>query len=145
MVLDPFSGTATTAAVAKRLNRHFIGIERHPAYVEAGWARLRALRAAPAHLTSSAMAKRDAPRIAFGVLVERGLVPAGTVLHDRLRRVAASVTVDGTIIAGSHRGSIHQVGAAVQNAASCNGWTFWHVEREGRLVALDHVRETLRP
>lgn len=145
VVLDPFSGTATTATVAKRLNRHFIGIERHPAYVEAGWARLREMRAAPAHVTSSAPARRDAPRIAFGVLVERGMVPPGTALHDRLRRVSATVTADGTIIAGAHRGSIHQVGAAVQNAASCNGWTFWHIEREGRLVALDHVREALRP
>ncbi|OYV81188.1 MAG: modification methylase, partial [Acidiphilium sp. 21-68-69] len=145
VVLDPFSGTATTAAVAKRLNRHFIGIERHPAYVEAGWARLREMRAAPAHLTKAMPSRRDAPRIAFGVLVERGMVPPGTVLHDRLRRVSATVAADASIIAGTHRGSIHQVGAAVQNAASCNGWTFWHVEREGRLVALDHVRETLRP
>jgi modification methylase len=145
VVLDPFSGTATTAAVAKRLNRHFIGIERHPAYVEAGWARLQQMRAAPAHLTKSMPSRRDVPRIAFGVLVERGMVPPGTVLHDRLRRVSATVAADATIIAGTHRGSIHQVGAAVQNAASCNGWTFWHIEREGRLVALDHVRETLRP
>ena len=145
VVLDPFSGTATTPAVAKRLSRHFIGIERHPDYVEAGWARWREERAAPPWLTAAAPTKRDQPRIPFGVLVERGLVPAGTVLHDRLRRVRAVVAADATIVAGPHRGSIHKVGAAVQNAASCNGWTFWHVERDGRLVALDTLRETLRP
>jgi modification methylase len=143
VVLDPFAGTATTAAVAKRLNRHFIGIERHPAYVEAGWARLKAMRAAPPHLTST-LSRRDAPRIPFGTLVEQGMVPAGTVLHDRLRRVRAVVAADGTIIAGAVRGSIHQVGAAVQNAASCNGWSFWHIERDGRLVTIDTLRATMR-
>ncbi len=143
VVLDPFAGTATTAAVAKRLNRHFIGIERHPAYVEAGWARLKAMRAAPPYLTST-LSRRDAPRIPFGTLVEQGLVPAGTVLHDRLRRVRAVVAADGTIIAGAVRGSIHQVGAAVQNAASCNGWSFWHIERDGRLVTIDTLRATMR-
>ena len=144
ILLDPFAGTATTAAVAKRLNRHFIGIERHPAYVEAGWARLKAERAASPYLTRNMSSKRDAPRVTFGSLVERGVVPAGTVLHDRLRRVRAVVAVDGTIVAGSLRGSIHQVGAAVQNVAACNGWNFWHIERDGRLVAIDHLRETLR-
>jgi modification methylase len=85
--------------------------------------------------------KRDAPRIPFGSLVERGVVPAGTVLVDRGRRVAATVMADGTIQCGAHRGSIHQVGAAVQNAPSCNGWTFWHTENTGELVALDRFRE----
>ncbi|HET9147230.1 MAG TPA: site-specific DNA-methyltransferase, partial [Acetobacteraceae bacterium] len=144
VILDPFSGTGTTVAVAKRLNRHFIGIERHPAYLEAALGRLAAERAAPAHLTAAA-GKRDAPRIPFGSLVERGMVPAGAQLLDRLRRVAAIVTADGSIIAGPHRGSIHKVGAAVQNAPSCNGWVFWHVEQEGKLVPLDTLRERLRP
>jgi modification methylase len=143
IILDPFAGTGTTMAVAKRLNRHFIGIERHPAYAEAALARLALARAAPAHLTM-ALGKRDAPRIPFGTLVERGMVPAGAQLLDRLRRVAAIVTADGSIVAGSHRGSIHKVGALVQNTPSCNGWTFWHVEQEGMLVPLDSLRETLR-
>ena len=143
VMLDPFAGTATTAAVAKRLNRHFIGIERHPAYVEAGWARLKAMRAAPPYLTSTP-SRRDAPRIPFGTLVEQGMIPAGTILHDRLRRVRAVVAADGTLIAGAERGSIHKVGAAVQNAASCNGWSFWHIERDGRLVAIDTLRATMR-
>ena len=143
IVLDPFLGTGTTAAVAKRLGRHFIGIERHPAYAEAAIGRVRGTRAAPEDGLATTQSRREAPRVPFGSLVERGLVPPGTTLHDRARRVSAIVTADGSVIAGATRGSIHKVGAAVQNAPSCNGWTFWHLERDGRLVPLDTLRDPL--
>jgi modification methylase len=143
IVLDPFLGTGTTAVVAKRLHRHFIGIERHPAYVEAAWGRIRHTRPASGDGVSTTPSKRDAPRVPFGSLVERGLVPPGTHLMDRQRRVMATVAADGTVISGDARGSIHQVGAAVQHAPSCNGWTFWHIEREGTLVPLDRLRNFL--
>jgi modification methylase len=81
--------------------------------------------------------------VPFGSLVERGLLPPGTRLHDRQRRVTAVVAADGTVVAGDQRGSIHKVGALVQNAPSCNGWTFWHFEQEGRLVPLDVLRGTV--
>jgi modification methylase len=142
IVLDPFMGTGTTAAVAKRLHRHFIGIERHPAYVEAALGRIRQVARASREGASTTPSKREQPRIPFGSLVERGLVPPGTVLHDKHRRVSATVAADGTLVAGAQRGSIHQIGAAVQNAPSCNGWTFWYLERDGRLVPLDTVRAT---
>jgi modification methylase len=143
IVLDPFLGTGTTAAVAKRLHRHFIGIERHPAYVEAALGRIRRERPAPAESAAGSPTKRDAPRIPFGNLVERGLVAAGTVLTDRQRRVRAVVSADGSLTAGPVRGSIHQVGAQLTNAPSCNGWTFWHVERDGKLLPLDTLRAEL--
>ena len=141
VVLDPFLGTGTTAAVAKRLHRRWIGIERHPAYVEAAWARIRRERAAPAGGVATSPTKRDAVRLPFGTLVERGLVPPGTVLTDKGRRVQAVVAADGSLRSGAAQGSIHQVGAAVQNAPSCNGWVFWHLEREGRLVPIDALRQ----
>ncbi len=122
IVLDPFLGTGTTAAVAKRLHRHYIGIERHPAYVEAALGRVHAEKRASSHGASASPTKRDAIRVPFGSLVESGVVPPGTELTDRLRRVSATVTADGTLVCGELRGSIHQVGAAVQNAPSCNGW-----------------------
>jgi modification methylase len=140
IVLDPFLGTGTTAAVAKRLHRHFIGIERHPAYAEAAIGRVRRTRAAPQGGFAIAPTKRDAPRIPFGSLVERGVIAPGTRLFDRLRRVTAVVGADGTLASGEIRGSIHKVGASVQNAPSCNGWTFWHFERDGALVPLDVLR-----
>jgi modification methylase len=140
IVLDPFAGTGTTAVVARRLGRRFIAIERHPAYVEAAWGRLRRTRQASGDGIAMTPTKRDAPRIPFGNLVEQGVVPPGTRLFDRHRRVSAVVGADGTIAAGDARGSIHKVGAALQHAPSCNGWLFWHVEREGTLVSLDTLR-----
>jgi modification methylase len=140
IVLDPFLGTGTTAAVARLLSRHYIGIERHPAYVEAALGRVRRVRPASHDGIATTPTKRDIPRVPFGSLVERGLIPAGTVLMDRARRVAATVAADGSIRAGSLQGSIHKVGAAVQNAPACNGWTFWHFERDGELVPIDRLR-----
>ncbi len=140
IVLDPFLGTGTTASVAKRLQRHFIGIERHPAYAEAAIGRIRRTRPAPPEGIATTPSKREAPRIPFGTLVESGLVPPGTVLHDRGRRVRATVMADGSVTGASTQGSIHKIGALVQNAPSCNGWTFWHIERKGVLVALDLLR-----
>ena len=140
VVLDPFLGTGTTAAVAKRLHRHFIGIERHPAYVEAAIGRVRRERPASPDGMAVTPNKREAARIPFGSLVERGLIAPGTEVVDKQRRVRATVAADGTLQSGPLRGSIHQVGAAVQNAPSCNGWTFWHFDRGGALVALDVLR-----
>ena len=145
IVLDPFLGTGTTAAVAKRLQRHYIGIERHPAYVEAALGRVRRVRPATGDGIATSPTRRDIPRVPFGGLVERGVLPAGTVLTDRMRRVAAVVVADGSLRAGALQGSIHKVGAAVQNAPSCNGWMFWHFDRDGALVAIDVLRAVPPP
>jgi modification methylase len=140
IVLDPFLGTGTTAVVARRLGRHYIGVERHPAYVEAALGRLRQVPMGAAAAITTTPTRREAVRVPFGSLVERGVLPAGTVLTDRTRRVSAVVVADGTIRAGNSQGSIHKIGAEVQNAPSCNGWTFWHMERDGALVAIDVLR-----
>ena len=140
VVLDPFLGTGTTAAVARRLGRHYIGIDRHPAYIEAALGRLKQIKPAPAEALATTPSKRDMPRVPFGTLVERGLLPPGTRLADRTRKVRAVVAADGSIRSGPHQGSIHRVGAAVQNAPSCNGWLFWHFEREGEWHPIDTLR-----
>jgi modification methylase len=143
VVLDPFFGTGTTGAVAKRLGRRFVGIERDPAY--AGVARRRIAGVSPAASEAIALeSRREAPRIPFGSLVERGLLRPGEVLVDASRRWRARVRADGSLISAEHRGSIHAVGAQVQGAAACNGWAFWHVERQGRLVLIDSLRQQLR-
>lgn len=145
IVLDPFAGTGTTSAVAKRLGRHFIGIERHPAYVEAALGRLRRIRPVLGAGLATSPTKREAPRVPFGSFVENGAIAPGTRVFDRARRVSAVVTADGSLVAGEHRGSIHKVGAVVQNTPSCNGWTFWHFERDGALVPLDVLRAGAAP
>jgi len=143
-VLDPFFGTGTTGAVAKRLGRRYIGIERDADY--AGFARERLARvSAPSDLeTVSTPAKREEPRVPFGAVVERGLVPAGTVLTDQRKRWSAKVRADGSLIAADVKGSIHVVGAAVQGASACNGWTFWHLQRKGQLIPIDLFRQQVR-
>ena len=141
VVLDPFFGTGTTGAVARRLGRKWVGIERERNYVKVARERIDATLP----LDESAMTvmgeKRSQPRVAFGLLVESGMVPAGSKLMDSKRRWTASVNADGSIACEGQAGSIHKVGAALLGAPSCNGWTFWHVELEGKLQPVDALRQ----
>ena len=141
VVLDPFFGTGTTGAVARRLGRRWIGIERETAYVKVALERIESTLPLDESAMQTVPDKRDQPRVAFGTLVESGLVPPGTTLTDARRRWTATVRADGSINCGSHAGSIHKVGAALQNAPSCNGWTLWHVEQGGALTLLDVLRQ----
>lgn len=144
VVLDPFFGTGTTGAVAKRLGRHFIGIERENTYVAGALQRIANVRTLPSDAVETSVAKRQAPRVPFGTLVETGLVPAGTELYDDRQRFSAMVRADGSLISGPHMGSIHRVGALVQGAEACNGWTFWHTRQGSRLEPIDVFRAEIR-
>jgi modification methylase len=147
-ILDPFFGTGTTGAVAKRLGRHFIGLERDKGYAVVARQRIDAVRPLSNEDVTAKPSKRSEPRIPFGVLIESGLLSPGTVLSDSSGRLHARVRADGTLSAanslGEHRGSIHQVGAAVQGAPACNGWTFWHIDVEGARLPIDHLRQQVR-
>jgi modification methylase len=141
VVLDPFFGTGTTGAVARRLGRRWIGIEREPSYVKVAMQRIKSTLPLDESAMEVVRDKRSAPRVAFGLLVESGMVTPGTFLTDSKRRWTASVRADGSIASGSHAGSIHKVGAALQNAPSCNGWSFWHVDEGGSLQPIDMLRQ----
>ena len=143
IILDPFFGTGTTGAVAKKLGRKYLGLEREAEYAEVARKRL-AHSGGQRHQFAVDTIEAEGTRIPFGWLVERGLLEPGTVLHSHCHRWTAKVRADGTLIAADHRGSIHQVGAAVQGAASCNGWTFWHLPGDGRDVPIDVLRQKLR-
>ena len=144
VVLDPFFGTGTTGAVAKQLGRSYIGIERDETYIQGARQRLKGLKEIEDKTLLDTPSKRALPRIPFGSVVERGLLRPGTVLTDSSGRHTAKVRADGTLISAEHRGSIHQVGAAVQGAPACNGWTFWHVDMKGSRVAIDVLRDKVR-
>ncbi|MEH3145938.1 MAG: site-specific DNA-methyltransferase [Methylobacterium frigidaeris] len=144
VVLDPFFGTGTTGAVAKRLGRRFIGIERETVYAEAARARIAAVEPLSTAALLTAPAKRAEPRVPFLSLIEAGHVRAGEPLTDERRRFKALIRPDGTLAVGPATGSIHKIGALVQGFPACNGWTFWHVERAGRLVCIDDFRGTMR-
>jgi modification methylase len=148
VVLDPFFGTGTTGAVARRLGRRWIGIERDPGYAEIARTRIERVQPLPRDALAVTPSKRNEPRVPFGWVVERGLLAPGAMIFDALGRHKAEIYADGTIEArtqlGACRGSIHQVGAAVQNAPACNGWLFWHFETDGRAVPIDLLRQQIR-
>jgi len=143
LVLDPFFGTGTTGAVAKRLKRRFIGIESDPDYVRIARERISLVESSELDAVTTPQ-KRDEPRIPFGTLVEMGLLKPGEVLFDQSRRWTAKVRADGTLISAEARGSIHRVAAQVQGASACNGWAFWYVERKGAAVPIDWFRQQVR-
>lgn len=144
VVLDPFLGTGTTAAVAKRLGRNFVGVERDSDYAAHARARIASVEPAPDAGLVSVTPKRAEPRIPFGALLEAGLIAPGTTLTDARRRHLALVRADGSLAVGGQTGSIHRMGAAVQGLDACNGWTFWHVETAAGLAPIDALRQHIR-
>jgi modification methylase len=144
LVLDPFSGTGTTGAVAHRLRRRFIGIERSSEYAAAARERIAATEPMPEPALASFMTAREAPRVPFSRLIERGLVEPGIKLVDAKRRHKALVRADGALSLGDTVGSIHRIGALAQGLEACNGWTFWHIETPKGLTVIDTLRAQVR-
>jgi modification methylase len=144
IVLDPFFGTGTTGAVAQRLGRRWIGIEREEDYARAARQRIAGVATLKPSALETVRSKRAEPRVPFGTIIELGMLPAGSPLFDERRRVRAEVKADGSVALPGMQGSIHRVGAYAQGKSACNGWTFWHFEREGKLSPIDTLRETAK-
>ncbi|MHA1158941.1 MAG: site-specific DNA-methyltransferase [Alphaproteobacteria bacterium] len=143
-VLDPFFGTGTTGAVAKRLGRHFVGVERESDYIAAARERIAAVTPLAAPSLEVSAGKRAEPRVPFGSLIELGLITPGAILTDARQRHTAEVRADGSVKSGEHVGSIHKVGALVQGLDACNGWTYWHTGGEGAAAPIDELRMVVR-
>ena len=148
VVLDPFFGTGTTGAVARRLGREWIGCEREAAYREVALQRIERQLPLDESTLKTMQSARSAPKVAFGALVENGYIAPGTTLFDKRRRWSATVRADGSLAldgsGGKRTGSIHGLGKDVQDAPSCNGWTFWHYEADGKVQPLDAARALYR-
>jgi len=144
IILDPFFGTGTTGAAAKRLGRRFIGLEREPQYAKLAQDRIRKVIPAVAGEVVVTGSKRSEPRIPFGQIVEAGLLRPGDTLYCPKGERAAYVRADGSLVIGDLSGSIHKVGAMVQSAPACNGWTYWHFKSDKGLAPIDVLRAKVR-
>ncbi len=140
VVLDPFFGTGTTGAVAKRLGRKWIGIERDHGYAKIAQARIDGVKKLPASATQTMPSKRAAPKVPFGTIVELGMLQPGAKLYDPRARLSAEVRADGTLAHNGAQGSIHRLGAQVQGKTACNGWTFWHYKDGKKFQPIDTLR-----
>ncbi|MDT8897458.1 site-specific DNA-methyltransferase [Thermanaerothrix sp. 4228-RoL] len=143
IILDPFFGTGTTGAVAKKLHRHFVGIERDPRYVNIARARIE--ETTPAPLSAVILNEpRRRPRIPFGALLEAGLLQPGQILYFRGNTPEATIQANGHLRCGNLTGSIHTLARAMLNNAPCNGWELWHFrDTEGNLHPINELRQKL--
>ena len=141
LILDPFFGTGTTGAVARRLRRRWLGIEHNAAYAAAAEKRINRVQVLPPAAVETMKGKRAEPRVPFGTIIELGILEPGSALTDDRGRIRAEVKADGTLAVRGQQGSIHRLGAQVQGKTACNGWTFWHFEVEGRRKPIDALRE----
>ena len=144
VVLDPFFGTGTTGAVAKKLGRNFIGLEREDIYISAAEKRIKEIDSPDEQFLSTTVSKKTQKRVPFGSLVENGLIKPGAVLRGpkslKSKKFMATVRADGSLSMNGESGSIHQMSAKVQGKESSNGWTFWHLEKDGKLELIDDLR-----
>ena len=144
IILDPFLGSGTTAVVAKKLQRNFIGIEQDKEYISLAKKRLKQTKVLNDEVVKMKKSRKDLPKVPFGELVEQGIIPPGAVLTDKKEKYKATVTVDGSLKINNISGSIHQVGATIQGLSNCNGWDFWHIKNKSTSILLDEVRDKYR-
>ncbi len=146
IVLDPFFGSGTTGAVAKKLKRNFIGIEMEPKYIDVAAQRIESI---PPPLFESDLlvtfSKRNLPRVSFGQLLEAQYLIVGQTLFSKSREYSATIKADSQLIMEDYIGSIHKVAAKVLEKSAHNGWDFWYYEdEEGQLVCIDALRSKYR-
>jgi site-specific DNA-methyltransferase (adenine-specific) len=144
LVLDPFFGTGTTGAVAKKLGRQFLGIEREEDYVRIARARIEEVQTAPDEVLTVTNLRQQ-KRIPFGSLLEAGIVQPGQSLYFITNDIQATIHSDGHIQCGELNGSIHGVAKSLSEGAPANGWACWLIEDEnGNRIPLNSLREIIR-
>ena len=143
LILDPFLGSGTTAAVAKKLGRNYCGIEKDKIYFKAIEKRLKKTKPIEDDYLDTLQNNRSKPRMPFGSLVELGIIKPGTTIFDNKKKISAKIMADGSIKHAQAEGSIHKVAAKILGAESCNGWTYWHYNLNGTVVPIDHLRKRL--
>jgi DNA modification methylase/uncharacterized membrane protein (UPF0136 family) len=140
IVLDPFSGSGTTAAVAKRLGRRFIAFEKESFYIQIANDRIENVKSISNEILEYKI-ERQKPKVSFGNLIEKGYAKIGEQLFSKNKKHIAVIQSDSTILSGDVVGSIHKVSSKLLNKDSNNGWTFWYVERSNDLICIDELRD----
>jgi len=141
IVLDPFLGSGTTAAVAKKLGRIYCGIEKEKSYFKVAEDRLKRTKPIEDDLLDTLKNNKSKPRIPFGSLVELGIIKPGMNIFDQKKRINAKIMADGSVKHKSEEGSIHKVAAKILGTESCNGWTYWHYNINGSIKPIDNLRQ----
>jgi DNA modification methylase len=141
IVLDPFFGTGTTGAAARKLKRKFIGIEREPEYVSLAEKRINAVETFFPEADWREEEKGNHKRVPFEALLKERLIKIGEPLYTRKSYGAAALVLpDGKLEYNNQVGSIHKIGAVIQQTPSCNGWKFWFIMRDNELILIDDLR-----
>jgi len=142
IVLDPFFGTGTTGAVAKKLKRNFIGIEREEGYITLANKRINAIKECFLEAEWEEEEKEKQDRVPFETLLKENYIKAGEPLYTRKTYSAtAFVMEDGKLEYKKQIGSIHRIGSIIQQTPSCNGWKFWYIMRDDKSVLIDSLRD----
>ena len=144
IVLDPFFGTGTTGVICKKLGRKFIGIERNPYYLNEAKTRILKVKKVQTKNIEKNSYDVQQKRIAFSYLLEKGIIKPGNKLYDAKKIVKATVLQNGSLKFKKDTGSIHKIGAIVQNKHACNGWNFWYIQHKNRLISINEHRTYLR-
>lgn len=140
IVLDPFSGSGTTAAVAKKLGRQFIAFEKEPFYIEVANERLQKVEPLEKPLLDYKVEKKK-PKVPFGWLIEKGYITVGENLYSKDAKNSAQVQADASLLLNGTVGSIHKVSAAILKKENNNGWAYWYVKRgNNELISIDELR-----
>ena len=142
IVLDPFFGSGTTGAVAKKLKRNFIGIEQDEKYIQVAQKRIASVKSADDESLTISSAREK--RIPFGSLVENGYLKIGETLYFKNQKITAKILSNGHIKCGKMTGSIHSVAKSLMKNAPVNGWDVWYYKERGTLKSIDMLREKVR-
>ena len=143
VILDPFLGTGTTAAVAKKLGRKYFGIEKDKKYFKVANERINKAKIIEDDHLDTIENNKLKPRIPFGSLVEMGIIKPGAILFDQEKKFNAKIMVDGSLKHKNSNGSIHKVAAKIMGTESYNGWTYWYCNIGGSIVPIDNLRQRL--
>ncbi len=140
LILDPFMGTGTTAVVAKKLGRQFIGFELEKQYIKAANERLNQIQPIDTNLLNYDI-ERKPPRVPFGALIEREYIEVGEEIYSKDMKEKGIINANSSIEYEGIVGSIHQISAHILGRKANNGWNYWYVKRDDKLVSIDYLRK----